>query len=44
MRAHLEQALEASQQAEAELRGREERLRASLEAANVGTWDWNIRT
>jgi PAS domain S-box-containing protein len=44
MQAHLEQALEASKQAEAELRGREERLRISLEAANVGTWDWNVRT
>ena len=44
MRVHLEQALEASQQAEAELRAREERLQISLEAANVGTWDWNIRT
>ena len=44
MRVQLEQALEASQQAEAELRAREERLQISLEAANVGTWDWNIRT
>jgi len=37
-------ALEASQQAEAELRAREERLHASLDAAAVGAWDWNIRT
>ena len=44
MRVQLEQALEASQQAEAELRAREERLQISLEAASVGTWDWNIRT
>ena len=40
----LEEALEASQQAEATLRAREDRLRMSLDAANVGTWDWNIRT
>ncbi len=37
-------ALEASQQAEAELRAREERLHASLDAADVGAWDWNIRS
>src|SRR5215813_2078937 len=29
-------------QAELELRSSEERMRFSLEAANVGTWDWNI--
>lgn len=44
MRIQLEEALQASQYAEAKLRAREERLRISLEAANVGTWDWNIRT
>jgi PAS domain S-box-containing protein len=31
-------------QVEAELRAREERLHMSLDAANVGTWEWNIRT
>jgi len=40
----LAEALEASQQAEAKLRAREQRLQMSLDAANVGTWDWNIRT
>jgi PAS domain S-box-containing protein len=40
----LEDALQASQLAEAKLRAREERLQMSLDAANVGTWDWNIRT
>lgn len=40
----LEDALRASQQAEAKLRAREGRLQISLDAANVGTWDWNIRT
>jgi PAS domain S-box-containing protein len=40
----LEDALQASQQNESELRAREYRLRMSLDAANVGTWDWNIRT
>jgi PAS domain S-box-containing protein len=44
MAAQLKDALLASRQAEAELRAREERLQISLEAANVGTWDWNIRT
>jgi PAS domain S-box-containing protein len=44
MRVLLEQALEASQKAEADLRARAERLQISLDAANVGTWDWNIRT
>jgi len=36
----LEEALQASEQAEA----RERRFQTSLDAANVGTWDWNIRT
>src|SRR5258705_8946076 len=40
----LDGSLQASQQAEAELREREERLQMSLDAANVGTWEWNIRT
>src|SRR5260370_24252909 len=40
----LEAALQASQESEAKLRAREERLQMSLDAANVGTWDWNIRT
>jgi PAS domain S-box-containing protein len=44
MRIPLEEALQASQQTEATLLAREERLRISLDAANVGTWDWNIRT
>jgi PAS domain S-box-containing protein len=44
MPSQLKHALQASRQAEAELRAREGRLHTSLEAANVGTWDWNIRT
>src|SRR5260370_1722760 len=40
----LEDALQAAQTAEAKLHAREERLQMSLDAANVGTWDWNIRT
>jgi PAS domain S-box-containing protein len=40
----LEEVLQASQQARVELREREERLEMSLDAANVGTWEWNIRT
>ena len=44
MRARLQQALQASQQSEAASLAREARLHTSLEAANVGTWDWNIRT
>ena len=36
--------LQAPQQREAELRAREERLQVSLDAANVGTWDWDVRT
>src|SRR5260370_7886953 len=40
----LEAALQASQESEAELRAREDRIQMSLDAANVGTWDWNIRT
>jgi PAS domain S-box-containing protein len=40
----LERALHTSQQAEAELRARAGRLQTILEAASVGTWDWNIRT
>jgi PAS domain S-box-containing protein len=44
MRSELMNALQASRQAEAEVRAREGRLLTSLEAANVGTWDWNIRS
>jgi PAS domain S-box-containing protein len=44
VQAQLKHALLASQQSEAESRAREARLQTSLEAANVGTWDWNIRT
>ncbi len=44
MHTQLKDALEASRQAEAQLRAREERLGISLEAAGVGTWDWNIQT
>lgn len=44
MHTPLEEVLQASRQSEAKLRAREERLRSSLEAADVGTWDWNIRT
>lgn len=40
----LQHALHLSQRAEAELRARAGRLQTLLEAANVGTWDWNIRT
>ena len=43
MQAHLAQALQASHEVELELRARELRLQVSLEAANVGTWDWDIR-
>ncbi|MBI2431797.1 MAG: PAS domain S-box protein [Candidatus Hydrogenedentes bacterium] len=32
------------QEAEAALRASEERLRFTLEAAHVGTWNWNMRT
>jgi PAS domain S-box-containing protein len=38
----LDDALQMQQLAEAKLR--EQRLRKSLDAANVGTWDWNVRT
>jgi len=44
MRIPLQETLHVSQQTEAELRAREDRLQMSLAAANVGTWDWNIRT
>src|SRR5260370_12021234 len=40
----LDDAMQASQEAEAELRAQKERLQMSLDAAHVGTWDWNIRT
>ena len=39
-----EEALQAPQNAEIESQAREERLQLSLDAANVGTWEWNIRT
>jgi two-component system, cell cycle sensor histidine kinase and response regulator CckA len=44
MESPLEEALQSSQREEAKLRAREDRLQISLDAANVGTWDWNIRT
>src|SRR5438034_3792979 len=40
----LEESVQAPRQGDAELRAREVRLQESLDAANVGTWDWNIRT
>jgi len=40
----LQHALHLSRQAEAQLRARAGRLQTLLEGANVGTWDWNIRT
>jgi PAS domain S-box-containing protein len=44
VQAELKLALHTSQTAEAELRARAGRLQTILEAANVGTWDWNVRT
>ena len=44
MQTQLQHALNTSQRAEAELRARARRLQTILEAASVGTWDWNIRT
>lgn len=39
-----EEALQVPQNAEFESQAREQRLQLSLDAANVGTWEWNIRT
>ncbi len=44
MGTYAEEAVQASQDAELESQAREERLQLSLGAANVGTWEWNIRT
>ena len=42
--AQVERELETLQQTAAVLRAREERLRLSLDAADVGTWEWNVLT
>ena len=41
-RERLERALQENQRIGEELRSTEERIRLTLEAANVGTWEWNI--